>query len=98
MKCPYCNSELIRVAPIASRCPNPDCPTMKQKMPNNIWQDLIDGKKAQGALKKARILYNALACETCELHGSWGVKMTPSEYMERFDKEITAITKQDTKE
>lgn len=54
MKCPYCNSELIRVAPIASRCPNPDCPTMKQKMPNNIWQDLIDGKKAQQQLRTAK--------------------------------------------
>lgn len=53
MKCPYCNSELrtfMLEEPAVWYCPNRCAPML----PPKIWQDLINGKKAQRQLRTAK--------------------------------------------
>lgn len=105
MKCPYCNSELrtfMLEEPAVWYCPNRCTPML----PPKIWRDLITGKKAQDALKKARELYKSLAISYCamgdDFRTSYGRLKTfeqeAEEYMQDYDKEIAAIAKQDVKE
>lgn len=55
LKCPFCGTELVEEYDdgfvIGLFCPN-HCKTFRS-MDKNIWQALIDGKKAQDALKVA---------------------------------------------
>lgn len=49
MKCPYCNSEFFQYYNTLM-CTNFECEFHHVPIPIKIWQDLIDGKKAQDAL------------------------------------------------
>lgn len=59
LHCPFCGAELIpqndieNTEPIRARCGNPGCPWFMWAFPWEIWQALIDGKKAQDALNRA---------------------------------------------
>lgn len=57
LKCPFCGAELtINSHPfdgcVKARCVNGDCRYAEWTFPLEIWQALIDGKKAQDALNK----------------------------------------------
>ena len=109
LKCPFCGAELaphidewksIRKLFI---CNNTGCFCWGQPMLLEIWQALIDGKRAQDALKVARNLYQELALAHCELvddyRTTYGCLKTPEqeaqEYMQEYDEKITPITKQE---
>lgn len=54
LHCPWCETELHPCSPYSSICPNAHCKgPIVGVMSNSIWQALIDGKKAQDALKVA---------------------------------------------
>lgn len=52
MKCPYCN-EVLKEWDRRLYCENMACSVNHEDLPEFVWQDLIDGKKAQDALKVA---------------------------------------------
>lgn len=93
MKCPYCNNELIRVAPIASRCPNPDCPTMKQKISNNLWHDLIENKQTRDTIQNIRFIITTRR----ECLAATGIVVPWEQVVDKI-YQIIATTKQDKKE
>lgn len=105
MECPYCSRELCEWNR-QFYCGNLLCSAKGVELPKFLWQDLIDGKKAQDALKKARELYKSLAISYCamgdDFRTSYGRLKTfeqeAEEYMQDYDKEIAAIAKQDVKE
>lgn len=107
-KCPFCGEELEDDIFYAGRkfysCANPKCKINDWGgCSEQILQDLIDGKKAQDALKVARNLYQELALAYCELvddyRTTYGRLKTPEqeaqEYMQEYDEKITSITKQE---
>lgn len=53
MKCPYCNSEFLQYGNTLM-CSSFECEFHHVPIPIKIWQDLIDGKKAQGELERTR--------------------------------------------
>lgn len=58
LKCPFCGAELtINLRPfdgcVKARCVNADCRYAEWTFPLEIWQLIIDSKKAQDALKVA---------------------------------------------
>lgn len=62
MKCPYCGAELtINPHPfdgcVKARCVNVDCRYAEWTFPLEIWQALIDRKKAQDVLKSSKEYY-----------------------------------------
>lgn len=59
MKCPYCNEEL-KERDRRLYCENMACSANHEDLPQFIWQDLIDGKKAQSELN----YYKGLNCPT----------------------------------
>lgn len=102
LKCPFCNAELktnMLDQPVMWYCPNHCIGSYEPK----VWQALIDGKRAQDALKVARNLYQELALAHCELvddyRTTYGCLKTPEqeaqEYMQEYDEKITPITKQE---
>lgn len=52
LKCPFCGAELEQFQGCA-RCNTENCAAGFDPIPNQVWQALIDGKKAQDALKVA---------------------------------------------
>lgn len=64
MKCPYCGSKLEFVDYYEGesfyKCPNNSCKYPTNIIQNGIWQDLINGKKAQSELN----YYKGLNCPT----------------------------------
>lgn len=108
MKCPHCGEELVdQGAKIGNEdrvfaCENISCAYYGQNLDLEIWQALIDGKKAQDALKVARNLYQELALAYCEMvddySTTYGRLKTPEqeaqEYMQEYDEKIASITKQ----
>ena len=62
MKCPFCNADLIvHTDEQMAVCRNPNCKYDGWHLPLEIWQALIDGKKAQDAIQKIKdIVYPAL--------------------------------------
>lgn len=52
LHCPFCGADLIHSSPDYT-CFNPQCKGWEVYAPREIWQALIDGKKAQDALKVA---------------------------------------------
>ena len=59
LHCPFCGAELVpqndieNTEPIRARCGKPGCPWFMWAFPWEIWQALIEGKKAQEALNYA---------------------------------------------
>lgn len=103
LKCYFCGEELVTNMLNALVCPTQGCIGNKVMAPKEIWQALIDGKKAQDALKVARNLYQELALAYCEMvddyRTTYGCLKTPEqetqEYMQEYDEKITSITKQE---
>lgn len=105
LKCPFCGAELtINQHPfdgcVKAQCINIACRYATWTFPLEIWQLIIDGKKAQEALKVARNLYQELALAYCEMaddyRTTYGWLKTPEqetqEYMQEYDEKITSIT------
>lgn len=102
--CPFCGAELefsnVWGGPV---CPNETCRYYRVKIPEEIWQALIDNKKVQNILKVARNLYQELALAYCEMADdystTYGRLKTPEqeaqEYMQEYDEKIKSITKQE---
>ena len=104
MKCPFCNADLIvHTDKQMAVCRNPKCKYDGWHFPVEIIQRMIDGKKAQDALKVARNLYQDLALAYCEMvddyRTTYGRLKTPEqeaqEYMQEYDEKISSITKQE---
>lgn len=109
-KCPFCGEELERCSYLSKGITNPVfvCGNKKCKfaadkvIDSEIWQTLIESKKAQDALKVARSLYQELALAYCEMvddySTTYGCLKTPEqeaqEYMQEYDEKIASITKQ----
>lgn len=59
LKCPFCGMELktdVNLLGYSTKywyCENTSCAHLKDSMREDVWQALIDGKKAQDALKVA---------------------------------------------
>lgn len=53
MKCPYCNEDL-KEWDRRLYCENMACSANHEDLPQFIWQDLIDGKKAQRQLQTVK--------------------------------------------
>lgn len=56
LKCPFCGAELQEHGTIQLYrvCPNRNCITGAKTMKIEIWQALIDGKKAQEELERLK--------------------------------------------
>lgn len=94
MKCCFCGVELFGTLN-EKYCSNRECEHYMRTVPTAIWQALIDGKKAQDALKVAidiaHKLYDEIRYNNC-------IENTPiSDEVMRFANEqiqkITSITK-----
>ncbi len=103
LHCPFCGAELEQSFDGKIDyfyCPNDGCVPMHNAIHIKVWQALIDGKKAQDALKVARNLYQELALAYCKMadyyRTTYVCLKTPEqetqEYMQEYDKEITSIT------
>lgn len=53
LKCPFCGTELKPHGNYGMFCENPECWQTQTPMSIRLWEFLIDGKKAQDALKVA---------------------------------------------
>lgn len=98
MKCPYCNSELrtfMLEESVVWYCPNRCAPML----PPKIWQALIDGKKAQDALKGIEIRVAAIRSCVQDGYTQIGERnrniFIALELFKDLIKEITSITKQE---
>lgn len=67
LHCPFCGADLIHSSPDYT-CFNPQCKGWEVYAPREIWQALIDGKKAQDALKNSR---EKLAAFMHDVWGNW---------------------------
>lgn len=65
LKCPFCGAELLGSLN-EKYCTNRECEHYMRTIPTSIWQALIDGKKAQDALKNSREKLAAF------MHDTWG--------------------------
>lgn len=61
LHCPFCGAELVghedaygNISDIWFDCPNEECEHAWTTFRFDVWQALIDGKKAQGELKRTR--------------------------------------------
>lgn len=90
LHCPWCGTEVEqREHPYGTTpyiCPNKNCEFCWIPMPIEIWQALIDGKKAQDALKVALGQLNRLS-----IFGENAVRAACKTTLEK----ITSITKQE---
>ena len=96
MKCPYCGELLDLVCDENGRpdithqfCPNTSCNFFGESVPNKIWQDLIDGKKARQQLRtvKDRCVKKVKAKEREIVNYLNGIYVRQSEN-ERLEKEL----------
>lgn len=87
LKCPFCGAELEQFQDCA-RCNTENCVAGFDPMSNQVWQALIDGKKAQDALARAISWLETISI----------VEMgcaTSNTAAKRALDEITSITKQE---
>lgn len=105
LHCPFCGAKLIpqndieNTEPIRARCGNPDCPWFMWAFPWEIWQALIDGKKAQDVLKGIEIRVAAIRSCVQDGYTQLGERnrniFIALELFKDLIKEITSITKQE---
>lgn len=103
LHCPFCSEEIFVAHETMCVCKNDKCRAWGCAYPKFILTALIDGKKAQDALKVARNLYQELALAHCEMaddyRTTYGCLKTPEqetqEYMQEYDEKITSITKKE---
>lgn len=81
------------------KCPDWDCRGYKLKLEPEIWQALIDGKKAQDALKGIEIRVAAIRSCVQDGYTQLGERnrniFIALELFKDLTKEITSITKQE---
>lgn len=89
LKCPFCGEKLQTYTMTPGRiliCVNKGCPVDSVVMKRIVWQALIDGKKAQDALK-------SIADDVFLYHPSISEKIPWEEHYYRLkDKAKSAIT------
>ena len=101
LKCPFCGSELENAcAQVIYFCPNDECHKAKDWYASKqVWQALIDGKKAQDALKGIKIRVAAIRGCVQDGYTQLGERnrniFIALELFKDLIKEITSITKQD---
>jgi len=101
MKCPFCGSELENAcAQVIYFCPNDECDKAKDWYASKqVWQALIDGKKAQDALKGIKIRVAAIRGCVQDGYTQLGERnrniFIALELFKDLTKEITSITKQE---
>lgn len=93
MKCPFCGEPIYpNEKGYDYSCWNSSCEMHEARLSLKTWQALIDGKKAQDALKRAKEIYvRDVAWWQCRCDSYDG----DGEIERFFDKEITSITKQE---
>lgn len=94
LHCPFCEAELQEYGTIQlyGVCPNRNCITAAKTMKTEIWQALIDGKKAQDALNRAKQKLDLIAFHTGEdCHIAHELRRIAKDGLD----EITSITKQE---
>ena len=96
LNCPFCGAELVgredaygNVSDVWLECPNDEvCEHAYTAMRFDVWQALIDGKKAQDALKVATdCLY--------EIYKDYDISGYCEEFISRTLDKIASITKQE---
>ena len=101
LKCPFCGSELENAcAQVIYFCPNDECHKAKDWYASKqVWQALIDGKKAQDALKGIKIRVAAIRGCVQDGYTQLGERnrniFIALELFKDLTKEITSITKQE---
>lgn len=101
LKCPFCGSELENAcAQVIYFCPNDECHKAKDWYASKqVWQALIDGKKAQDALKGIKIRVAAIRGCVQDGYTQLGERnrniFIALELFKDLIKEITSITKQE---
>lgn len=100
LKCPFCGVELIpqndieNTEPIRANCINPRCAWFMWSFPWEIWHALIDGKKAQDALKS--IADDMVLCRPAlDLQNNIPWKKHYFRLKDKAKSAITSITKQE---
>lgn len=99
--CPFCHRALARHGVQCKEygvCRDENCPSERNFLPIEIWQALIDGKKAQEALKKARDMYKKTLIDYIRVLYSIAPDFIDKhiyEEMFKYDKEIAFIIKQE---
>ena len=100
LKCPFCNADLIvHTDEQMAVCRNPNCKYDGWHFPLEIWQAIIDGKKAQDALKGIEIRVAAIRGCVQDGYTQLGERnrniFIALELFKDLIKEITSITKQE---
>ena len=101
LKCPFCGSELENAcAQVIYFCPNDECHKAKDWYASKqVWQALIDGKKAQDALKGIKIRVAAIRDCVQDGYTQLGERnrniFIALELFKDLTKEITSTTKQE---
>lgn len=101
LKCPFCGSELENAcAQVIYFCPNDECHKAKDWYASKqVWQALIDGKKAQDALKGIKIRVAAIRGCVQDGYTQLGERnrniFIALELFKDLTKEITSTTKQE---
>ena len=94
LKCPFCSAELktdVNLLGYSTKywyCENTSCVHLKDSMREDVWQALIDCKKAQDALKVATdCLY--------EIYKDYDISGYCEEFISRTLDKIASITTQE---
>lgn len=98
LHCPFCGAELTKIF-CSCACGNSDCPHCATELPMWVWQALIDGKKAQDALKGMEIRVFGIRSCVQDGYTQLGERnrniFIALELFKDLIKEITSITKQE---
>lgn len=101
LKCPFCGAELENAcAQVIYFCPNEECHKAKDWYASKqVWRALIDGKKAQDALKGIEMRVVAIRSCVQDGYSQLGERnrniFIALELFKDLIKEITSITKQE---
>lgn len=94
LKCPFCNADLIvHTDEQMAVCRNPNCKYDRWHFPLEIWQAIIDGKKAQDALNVAIDALSKIDTFNCPGKGLIETAAGMVSIANRALYEITSITK-----
>lgn len=101
LHCPFCGMELktdVNLLGYSTKywyCENTSCAHLKDSMREDVWQALIDGKKAQDALKVAIKGIKEIESDNERGLGEGGGLYSDDTPFEELLKEITSITTQE---
>lgn len=102
LHCPFCGAELERCSYLSKGITNPvfvcrnrKCKFVDKIIGSEIWQALIDGKKAQEALNVATEALSKIDAFNCHSKGAMEVIAGMASIANGALYEITSITKQE---